>query len=192
MLSFDKATYLSLLFRVILSVGLSNSLWGSDVLIFSEFINIVSILFYNFIEFIILLLITLYISFARYREYIICMSSFSKFPDVLPAFSCASAIDNLWSICLDVSILKSLPYFALYLASDSKRISNFFSLKSFELKSFESLWIFCITLIWYFDFDFLFPFFILLALDLKLIRSFNTYFGFILPSLKSLNNSTGF
>ena len=149
-------------------------------------------MFYNFIEFIILLLITLYISFARYREYIICMSSFSKFPDVLPAFSYASAIDNLWSICLDVNILKSLPYFALYLASDSKRISKFFSLKSFELKSFEFLWTFCITLIWYFDFDFLFPFFILLAFDLKLIRSFNTYFGFILPSLKYLNNSIGF
>ena len=133
MLSFDKATYLSLLFRVILSVRLSNSLWGSDVLIFSEFINIVSILFYNFIEFIILLLITLYISFARYREYIICMSSFSKFPDLLPAFSCASAIDNLWSICLDVNILTSLPYFALYLASDSKRISIFFLLNHLNL-----------------------------------------------------------
>ena len=31
MLRFDKATYLSVLFKFILSVKLSNSLWGSDV-----------------------------------------------------------------------------------------------------------------------------------------------------------------
>ena len=48
----DKATNLSLLFKFILSEKLSNSLWGSDVLLFPEFINIVSTLYYNFIEFI--------------------------------------------------------------------------------------------------------------------------------------------
>ena len=52
MLRFDKATYLSLRFKFILSERLSNSLRRSDVLLFSEFINRVSILFYNFIEFI--------------------------------------------------------------------------------------------------------------------------------------------
>ena len=50
---------------------------------------------------------------------------------------------------------------------------------------------FRITLIWSFDFDLLFPFFILPRSDVKLIWSFNTSFGFIVPSLKSLNNSTG-
>ena len=64
MLSFEKATYLSLLFKFILSERLSNSLRGSDVLLFSEIINMVSILYYNFIEFIILLYTLLLISFA--------------------------------------------------------------------------------------------------------------------------------
>ena len=33
----------------------------------------------------------------------ICMISFSKFSDMLPAFTCARAIGNLWSICLGVN-----------------------------------------------------------------------------------------
>ena len=87
---------------------------------FSEFINISSILLYNFIEFIILIYTFLVISFAQYKEYIICLISFSKFSDVLPAFTCARAIGNLWSICLEVNILRPFPCFALYLASDSR------------------------------------------------------------------------
>ena len=106
-------------FKLILSGRSSNSLWGSDVLLFSEFINIVSILFYNFIEFIILLYTFLVICFAQYREYVICLISFSKFSDALPAFTCASAIGNLWNICLCVKILRPSPYFVLYLASDT-------------------------------------------------------------------------
>ena len=52
--------------------------------------------FYNFIiEFIMLLYTVLVISFSQYKEYIICLISFSKFSDVLPAFSCARAIGNL-------------------------------------------------------------------------------------------------
>ena len=104
---FDKATYLSLLFKFILSERFSYSLWRSDVLLFSEFINIVSILFYNLIEFIILLYTYFFSNlFARYKEYISCLISFSKFSDVLLAFTCARAIGNLWSICLGVTILK--------------------------------------------------------------------------------------
>ena len=64
MLRFDKATYLSLIFMFILSVRLSISLWESDVLLFLEFINTVSILFDNFIEFIMLLFAFLAISFS--------------------------------------------------------------------------------------------------------------------------------
>ena len=74
MLRFDKATYLSLLFKFILSERSSNSLCGSDVLLFEEFINIVSILFYNFIELIVL---------------------FYTFLVISPAFACARTIGNL-------------------------------------------------------------------------------------------------
>ena len=55
MVRFDKETYLTLLFNTILSESLSNSLRGSYVLLISEFINVASILFYNYIEFLILL-----------------------------------------------------------------------------------------------------------------------------------------
>ena len=51
--------------------------------------------FYNFIAFIKLLYTFLVISFARYKEYMIRLISFSKLSDVLPAFICANAIGNL-------------------------------------------------------------------------------------------------
>ena len=44
MLRFDKAKYLSLPFRFVLSGRLSNSLSGSNILLFLEFINILFIL----------------------------------------------------------------------------------------------------------------------------------------------------
>ena len=62
---------------------------------FYYFHKLVSILFYNFIEFIILLHTFIVISFAQYKEYIICLISFSRFPDVLPAFTCAGVVCNL-------------------------------------------------------------------------------------------------
>ena len=55
MLRFDGATYLSIIFKFSLSGGLSNTLWESDVLLFWDLTNIVSILYYTVIEFIILL-----------------------------------------------------------------------------------------------------------------------------------------
>ena len=118
MLRFDKARYLSLLFKVILSERLNNSLWGSDLLLFLELIK-VSILYYTFIEFIILLYTFLVISFARYKEYMIWRISFSKFSDVLPAFTCARAVGNLWSICLGVDILIPSIWIDMYLALDA-------------------------------------------------------------------------
>ena len=54
-LRFDKATYLSLLYKFILSERLSIRLCGSKLLLFFEFINIVSIFYYICIEFIILI-----------------------------------------------------------------------------------------------------------------------------------------
>ena len=95
MLRFYNATYLSLLLKLILSERFSNSLCGPDILLFSEFINMVCILFYKFIEFIILLYNFLVIFFSRCKEYEISLIPFSKFSDVLPAFTCARAIANL-------------------------------------------------------------------------------------------------
>ena len=45
-------------------------------------------------EFIILLYIFLVISVTLYKEYMICLISYRKFSDVLPAFTYASAIGN--------------------------------------------------------------------------------------------------
>ena len=45
----------------------------------------------------------------------ICLISFSTFLDVLPAFTCARAIGNFSSICLEINILRLSD---LYLASD--------------------------------------------------------------------------
>ena len=59
---------------------------------------IVSILYYTFIEFIILLYDCLVIPFARCKEYIFWQVSFSKFSDILLAFPCAIVIGNLWGI----------------------------------------------------------------------------------------------
>ena len=42
-----------------------------------------------------LLYTVLVISFAQYKEYMVCLISFTKLSDVLPAFTCASAIGNL-------------------------------------------------------------------------------------------------
>ena len=91
----------------------------SDNLLFSEFINIVFILSYNFIQFIIVLYTFFGNSFTPYREYRICLISFGAFSDVLPVFICEKTIGNLWSICFGVNILRPFPFFVLYLASDT-------------------------------------------------------------------------
>ena len=67
-------------------------------------------MYYTFIEFIILLYTFLAISFAQCKEYMISLISFSKFSDVLPAFTCARAIGKVWNNCLGDNILSSLPY----------------------------------------------------------------------------------
>ena len=92
----DESKYIWLLFKFILSVRLSNSLWELDAPL------IVSIQFYDFIKFIILLYMFLVISLSKNTKNIF---SFSKFSDVLPAFTCANAVSNLWRICLGANIL---------------------------------------------------------------------------------------
>ena len=57
-------------------------------------IESISFLYYTFTEFIILLHPFLAISFAGYKEYMICLISFSKCLDVLTAFNCGRAIGN--------------------------------------------------------------------------------------------------
>ena len=109
MLRLDKATYLPLPFEFVFSERMSNSLWVSGVLLFSEFINVVCILFYNFTEFIILLYIFIVIYFSWYKEYMIYLTWFSDFSNVLPTVTCANAIANLWNICLEVNILSPSP-----------------------------------------------------------------------------------
>ena len=52
-------------------MGLSNNLSESDVLLFLEFINIKSILYFTFIELIVLLYAFLVISFASCKKYMI-------------------------------------------------------------------------------------------------------------------------
>ena len=94
--------------KSIVPVRLSNSLWGSDVSLFSRFINIVFIFLLHlyWIHNIVTYFFVIY--FPRYKEYMICLISFGKFSDVLSAFTCVRAIGNLWSICLGVNILR--PY----------------------------------------------------------------------------------
>ena len=60
----------------------------------------------NFIEFIILLYTFLVIFFARYKEDMIYLVSFSKFSDVLATITCATTIGNLWSICLGITTVR--------------------------------------------------------------------------------------
>ena len=110
MLRFHKAIYLSLLLKCILSTRLSNSLWASEVLLFLEYINILSLLFHNVIKIIILLYKFLVISFTQYKEYLTWKILFSKFSDVLPAFTYACTIGSLWSICSGVTILRPSPW----------------------------------------------------------------------------------
>ena len=52
----------------------------------------------------------------------ICLISFNKFLDVLPAFTCASVIGNVISSCIGVNILRPSPCLdlhLLHLASDA-------------------------------------------------------------------------
>ena len=88
-----------------LSLFICNNLWGSYILLYLEFVNIVSTLHLTFIEFIILLYTFKVISFAWYKEYMIRQILFNNFSDVLPACTRGGATCNLQNICLWVNIL---------------------------------------------------------------------------------------
>ena len=85
MLIFDKAIYLSFLRKSILSVRFSIFRTHKYSIHFCIIPLLNSLYCYTL----------LVISSSRYKEYMICLISFSKFSDVLPAFTCGRAIDNL-------------------------------------------------------------------------------------------------
>ena len=87
---------------------------------FLEFIDIVSIFYYISMEFAILLYTFLVISFAWYKEYMICPISFNNFSDVSPACTSAVAIDSLWRICLGVNISRRLQSKSLAMPAKSE------------------------------------------------------------------------
>ena len=81
---------------------------GVDDLLLSEY----CIHFYN--DLIKLLCTSLVIYLDWYKEQTICLISFNKRSELLPAFTCASAIGNLWSICLGLTILSPVPLVSFY------------------------------------------------------------------------------
>ena len=71
-------------------------------------------MYYAFGEFIILWYTFLVICFAWSKECMIWLISFNRFSDVLPAFTCASASSNLWSIYLGVLCSSPLPFVSFF------------------------------------------------------------------------------
>ena len=98
----------------------------------------------------------------------IFLISFSKFSDVLLAFTCASAIGNLWSIFLGVNVLSHLLFCCLLNSRTFSTILTIFSGFSFSGIPFLLIWflklinplsilftnfsiLFCLALIKYFN-----------------------------------------
>ena len=57
----------------------------------------------------------LVISFAQYKEHMICLISLNIFSDVLPAFTCIRVIGNLWRIFLGVNIFNPFLCFPCFI-----------------------------------------------------------------------------
>ena len=78
----------------------------------------------------------LLISFGRYKKYMICLILFSKFSDILPAFTYARLIDNFLSIWLGLNILRfewleTLRLETLVMGARAAKAWNFFSMNCF-------------------------------------------------------------
>ena len=58
------------------------------------------------------------ICFDWYKELTVCLILFDKLSELLPGFTYARAIGNLWRICHGANILSPVPVVALYFASD--------------------------------------------------------------------------
>ena len=158
MLRFDKTITFSPILKSSLSVSLSTKTFYFEVLLFSEFINIVSIVY---IDLIMLWYTFLVLSFDWYKEKTICLISFSKLSELLPAVTCARAIGNLWSICLGINIL-SLDWLVFKMPEPldfiinillatalrtfslpSKKLSKFLKTISLSFFSYHSAVLFC-------------------------------------------------
>ena len=121
MLRFDKAIIFSPILKSNLLVSFNIKTCGLDVLLFPKFINIVSIVYRlhlqlesvrhvrYWIDLIMLFYTFLVICFDWYKEWTISPILLNKLSELLPAFTCARAIGNLWSICLGVNILSPAP-----------------------------------------------------------------------------------
>ena len=86
-------------------------------------------------------------SFDWYNEWTICLILFNKLFQLLPAFTYARAIGNLWSICLGVSILslewskfeKTCTYIFYWKYFTFKSIRNSFSTIKKYIKAFKDI-----------------------------------------------------
>ena len=118
---------------------------------FSEFTNIVFIFVLYLYWFQNIVIYFLVISFAQYKEYMICLISVSKFLDVLAAFTCARANGNIWCNCLGLNIFKRasmsggrlfacVSFYWKYSISES--IKNYFSTFIKSIYTFISIFLF--------------------------------------------------
>ena len=83
-------------------------------------------------DLIILLCSFLVICVEWYKEQTISLISYNKLCGLLPAFTSARAIGNLWSNCLGVSVLSPVPLVALFFDSDAiKEQSSYNVITSF-------------------------------------------------------------
>ena len=98
-------------------------------------------------------------SFDWYNEWTICLILFNKLFQLLPAFTYARAIGNLWSICLGVSILslewskfeKTCTYIFYWKYFTFKSIGNSFSTIKKYIKAFKDIFflLFFFLLLWF-------------------------------------------
>ena len=66
-----------------------------------------------------------------------CLISFNKFSELLPAFTCARAIGNVWSICFGVNIL-SLELSVSKIPDPVDFVKNIVLLKALRIASLPS------------------------------------------------------
>ena len=141
-------------------------------LLFSEFVNVVSILYYTFTEFIILLLLLLYSLYYTFFSNFFCSihrkhdlkNSFSKYLDVSPSLTCARAIGNLWSILIPFpfcGLLKLNIFLIISITLSEFSISRISFLSTLFLKSIH------ILLMWFT----IFLFVVSLELDKSFIKN---------------------
>ena len=103
-------------------------------LLFSEFINMVFVFY--ICTYLIMLLYTFWsIILIDIKNKQFLWFSSNNYLELLPAFTCAKVVGNLWSICLGVNILSPVPCFDLRLTSDLISAESSYNLITFPLDS---------------------------------------------------------